>query len=153
MLENIYYTYKEYRNIQRRTARRSKQYEQWKYFVMKRDHFRCAECGAKDNLNVHHIALYSENTGKRIKKDNGITLCHECHTKKHPWMYSSVIIRKASKSADGLRPSGAATQRPDQPSNGLTDKTVTFLGECHATQNTTTGSGKQQRHNGVEAAR
>lgn len=128
MENSIYYSPKEYRELQKRTDRRSQQYNQWKYFILKRDHFRCVECGLGDDLNVHHIERYSERTDKRIKKKNGITLCHECHTKKHEWMHSHpVIVRKAPKTTDGLMLLSTDTRCSDPPRDGITDETATFL--------------------------
>ena len=109
-MENIYYTFKEYYDLEKRTFRRSREYEQWKYFVKKRDKFRCVECGSKKKLDVHHVKRYSEDINLRIKKKNGITLCRACHSKIHLWMdkevkpvvkKATVILRKAS--ADALR--------------------------------------------------
>ena len=59
-MENIYYTFKEYYDLEKRTSRRSREYEQWKYFVKKRDKFLCVECGSKKKLDVHHVKRYSE---------------------------------------------------------------------------------------------
>ncbi len=106
-MEKLYYTYKEYSDLEKRTYRRSREYEQWKYYIKKRDHFCCVKCGSKKALNVHHLEGYRDNIEKRIRLKNGITLCRECHSKIHPWMNgeveevrkSTVILRKASADA------------------------------------------------------
>jgi len=105
-MEKLYYSYKEYKELQERTRRNSRQYEQWKYFVKKRDKFRCVECGSPHNLDVHHIERYSDHIETRIKKLNGVTLCRQCHSKHHPWMTKHIeiktILRKAPKQSDGI---------------------------------------------------
>jgi 5-methylcytosine-specific restriction endonuclease McrA len=50
--------------------------------VLERDGWRCQNCGAADNLQVHHIERRSQlgpDTG-----DNLITLCADCHRALHP---------------------------------------------------------------------
>lgn len=50
--------------------------------ILKRDHFECRNCGAKDKtLNVHHIKY----SGKpwEVESKFLITLCEDCHDKEH----------------------------------------------------------------------
>lgn len=55
-------------------------YADWRAKVMARDDYTCALCGQRGGrLAVHHIKLFSEHPGKRLDKDNGITLCWKCH--------------------------------------------------------------------------
>lgn len=58
-------------------------YKNWKKRVHIKDDFVCQKCGAKDNLNAHHIVNFYENKEIRTNVDNGITLCCECHKKFH----------------------------------------------------------------------
>lgn len=114
-MEKLYYSYKEYRDLEKRTNRRSKNYEQWKYYVKKRDGFKCVQCGSSERLNVHHIEMYSEKIEPRIKLKNGVTLCYNCHSKIHPWMNKeivkpTVILRKAT--ADALMRLGSDPEPP-----------------------------------------
>lgn len=56
--------------------------------IMKRDHYTCKDCGyyRKDNkskLVVHHIKAWSRYPKLRFKPSNLITLCVNCHTKRH----------------------------------------------------------------------
>lgn len=58
-------------------------YRKWRESVLIRDNYKCTNCGAKENLQVHHIkpfALYPE---LRFQIDNGITLCRSCHKEIH----------------------------------------------------------------------
>jgi len=56
-------------------------YEQLKRQVLRRDGWRCQECGGISNLEIHHIQYRS-----RLGDDsetNLITLCAPCHGKVH----------------------------------------------------------------------
>jgi hypothetical protein len=48
--------------------------------VLRRDGWRCQSCGARTNLQVHHIQKRSQ--GGRDTNENLITLCAKCH---HVW--------------------------------------------------------------------
>jgi 5-methylcytosine-specific restriction endonuclease McrA len=49
--------------------------------VLKRDGWRCQDCGAMKDLQVHHIKRRSQLGGDVAK--NLITLCVSCHRKRH----------------------------------------------------------------------
>lgn len=49
--------------------------------VLNRDGWRCQNCGASENLQVHHIQSRSELGNDRL--ENLITLCADCHGKCH----------------------------------------------------------------------
>lgn len=71
------------------------EYKDWHATILKRDDYTCIQCGAKRDLEVHHIKRFlhiiKENNIKnteqaRACKDlwnisNGQTLCKECHRK------------------------------------------------------------------------
>lgn len=89
---------------------RVKLYKEWKYPILVRDGFKCAECGKSGNLHVHHDKEHmSEIIQKHFvdgikpktfeeketiadavvdyhinNKVSGITLCGECHNQIHP---------------------------------------------------------------------
>ena len=44
---------------------------------------KCEVCGAKDHLEAHHIAYWSESPKDRINVKNGMCLCHRCHANEH----------------------------------------------------------------------
>jgi nitrate/TMAO reductase-like tetraheme cytochrome c subunit len=56
-------------------------YRKWREMVLIRDNYTCQKCGAKNNLHVHHKKSSAENPELRLKLDNGITLCVDCHRK------------------------------------------------------------------------
>ena len=49
--------------------------------VLKRDGWRCQNCGVMKDLQVHHIQRRSQ-LGSDVA-ENLITLCANCHTKRH----------------------------------------------------------------------
>jgi 5-methylcytosine-specific restriction endonuclease McrA len=51
--------------------------------VLRRDSWRCQECGSMENLQVHHMKRRSQLGGDVM--DNLITLCADCHGKCHGW--------------------------------------------------------------------
>lgn len=55
--------------------------------ILKRDCYLCRECGAKHTpetkLIVHHIKEWSKYPELRFEPENLITLCVNCHKKKH----------------------------------------------------------------------
>lgn len=56
----------------------------WGYItqvIKDRDGHKCVECGAKDELEVHHIVPWKRSRDN--SDENLITLCHECHMKAH----------------------------------------------------------------------
>ena len=49
--------------------------------VFERDQYRCAKCGASDELDAHHITDRSEMPDGGYVVENGISLCKDCHWK------------------------------------------------------------------------
>jgi hypothetical protein len=79
--------------------RTSKEYESWRDDVYKRDHYACRKCGSKEKLHAHHIITlydicvqYNMDLDEILTselfndRDNGITLCPDCHQKEHPFI-------------------------------------------------------------------
>ena len=56
-------------------------YRQLHRQVLERDKWRCQNCGATQHLQVHHIVFRSRSGGD--EEENLITLCAECHRRKH----------------------------------------------------------------------
>ena len=65
--------------------RRSPEYSRWRDKVLNRYNHTCANCGAKDNLEVHHIKPVAEYPDLILEVDNGKVLCESCHKKEHGW--------------------------------------------------------------------
>jgi 5-methylcytosine-specific restriction endonuclease McrA len=49
--------------------------------ALQRDRWRCQQCGATTNLEVHHQQFRSHSGADEL--DNLITLCRNCHAKIH----------------------------------------------------------------------
>jgi 5-methylcytosine-specific restriction endonuclease McrA len=56
-------------------------YERLRQLVLKRDNWRCQNCGQRGNLEVHHRKMRSR--GGDDSDVNLITLCHACHANEH----------------------------------------------------------------------
>ena len=56
-------------------------YEQLRQKVLKRDNWRCQNCGRRESLEVHHRKMRSQ--GGDDSDVNLITLCHSCHANEH----------------------------------------------------------------------
>jgi len=50
--------------------------------ILKRDGYRCRQCGSFSGVEVHHIKRRLE--GGSDTPENLITLCYRCHDSKHP---------------------------------------------------------------------
>jgi 5-methylcytosine-specific restriction endonuclease McrA len=57
----------------------------WRREVFERDGYACQGCGDDrgNNLRAHHIAPWFAYPESRFDVDNGVTLCHDCHTQLH----------------------------------------------------------------------
>src|SRR3990167_10726327 len=55
--------------------------------ILKRDGYTCQDCGYKKQsdkkLVIHHIKTWAEYPNLRFESNNLITLCEECHWKRH----------------------------------------------------------------------
>jgi 5-methylcytosine-specific restriction endonuclease McrA len=56
-------------------------YQQLHQQVLRRDGWRCQQCGSRTNLQVHHIKPRTQ-AGDDVE-ENLITLCSECHRGLH----------------------------------------------------------------------
>jgi len=77
----------ESRNIQIRMNYR-KDLEDYRWInqreqVLKRDNYTCQKCGAKTNLQVHHLKYIPGRRPWEYKRELLITLCSSCHKKEH----------------------------------------------------------------------
>jgi hypothetical protein len=57
-------------------------YKNWRKEILDRQPA-CLNCGAEDNLNVHHILGYKEYPNLAFDSNNSAVLCFSCHTKFH----------------------------------------------------------------------
>lgn len=72
--------YKENRKY-RDNLETTKEYKQWRLFVLKRDNYKCQICKVNKKLECHHIIPISHTTKLETDTNNGITLCQACHRK------------------------------------------------------------------------
>lgn len=56
-------------------------YDRLRQQVLKRDNWRCQNCGCLENLDVHHKKLRSQ--GGDDSELNLMTLCNSCHSNEH----------------------------------------------------------------------
>jgi hypothetical protein len=80
-----HYNYKHGQSQRNLEQRRSVEYREWREQVFRRDGYTCQDCGDNKggNLNAHHIRSFSEFSELRLDISNGITLCKDCHRKRH----------------------------------------------------------------------
>jgi hypothetical protein len=72
--------------------------------IMHRDGYRCATCGRKKKLQVHHIFYVNGKLPWEYPEYALITLCSDCHKKWHE--DHGVLVKKGFR--DELRASGGA---------------------------------------------
>lgn len=58
---------------------------------------KCEYCGSIESLEAHHIVKWSEYPKGRTDVNNGMCLCHRCHTEEHKddpsyWMMRAKIV-------------------------------------------------------------
>ena len=80
--------------VTRHIVRLSPEYQAWRKGVFKRDNYTCQSCGKRggDSLRAHHIKSQHRFPELRLVLDNGLTLCHPCHTKTDN--YGAKALRK-----------------------------------------------------------
>ena len=67
-----------------RSLRHSKQYDEWRKAVYKRDYWTCQICKRHlKQLVAHHIKTFEKYPELRFEITNGLTLCRACHCKIH----------------------------------------------------------------------
>ena len=65
-----------------RLLKGSAEYREWRQRVFERDDFTCQVCGKRGvYLEAHHIKEKCNYFDLIFDVDNGVTLCHECHSK------------------------------------------------------------------------
>ncbi len=74
-----------------RLLRNSLRYTSWRLNVFKRDNYRCRECGKDKFVTAHHVIGVSDDINLIFDVNNGITLCIECHQKKHPKLFLKLL--------------------------------------------------------------
>lgn len=67
-------------------------YKNWRKAVILRDK-KCAVCGIKRTLNVHHLYPYKSYPNLRYDPNNGALLCHKHHKEFHHTYGNKVTAR------------------------------------------------------------
>ncbi len=68
------------------SIRKSVEYLEWKYAVIKRDDYTCVWCGIKSRkIHVDHIKSFASYPELRFDVSNGRVLCIPCHKKTDTW--------------------------------------------------------------------
>jgi len=77
------------------SQRNMPEYITWRSSVYERDAFTCQDCGDSGvRLEAHHIKPWAHNPELRFDVGNGVTLCQDCHKKKHAHL--RLLDREAS---------------------------------------------------------
>lgn len=85
----IRYVGKILKTPQNELLRKGQEYRKWRSAVFKRDNWTCQECGDRSRqgnrlvIHAHHIKLLSKFPSLACTVSNGVTLCADCHQKKH----------------------------------------------------------------------
>ena len=72
----------------------SKEYKEWRTSVFERDNYTCVMCNERGyKLQAHHIKRFALYRYLIYNKNNGVTLCENCHysIKKHEEDYESMF--------------------------------------------------------------
>jgi 5-methylcytosine-specific restriction endonuclease McrA len=81
------------RSTENKRLRGSKQYFDWRKAIYERDNYTCQDCkarGGKGNpveLHPHHIKPFATYPDHRFDIANGVTLCANCHQKRHKHIF------------------------------------------------------------------
>lgn len=74
-----------------RRIRKSTEYKIWRLSVLERDKFTCVFCGKRGgNLHADHIKPFCKFPELRLEKDNGRTLCVDCHKKTDTYLRKAI---------------------------------------------------------------
>ena len=61
---------------------KAKNIKVWRNKVLERDNYICRDCGEQSNLLAHHIKSQFVFPHLKLRVENGITLCRQCHRKR-----------------------------------------------------------------------
>ena len=64
--------------------------EKFRCDVFERDNYKCCKCGIENvELDAHHIIDRNDIPNGGYVKENGISLCEDCHVKAEKWHSSN----------------------------------------------------------------
>lgn len=67
--------------------------------IFERDNYKCVLCGETEDLDAHHITNRNEFKNGGYIKENGVTLCPNCHYDAEIGLISSDRLYQAIKSS------------------------------------------------------
>ena len=71
------------------------EYREWRTKVFERDDYKCQDCGENTRtLVAHHIKEQCNYPELIYDVNNGLTLCHECHTKTDNYGIKAVLLNE-----------------------------------------------------------
>ena len=71
--------------------RKSAEYRNWRLSVFERDAYTCLDCHKQGGyLHAHHKEKFSDYPELRFDSQNGMTLCMDCHAKRHGLVFSII---------------------------------------------------------------
>lgn len=101
--ENTKYCSKKCRGLSKNKKRRENhRYKQtaalisWARAVILRDK-KCMRCGARENLQAHHVKSYAKHPDNRLDVSNGVALCAVCHHTQHPSHRLGLYLSRGGK--------------------------------------------------------
>lgn len=100
-----------YNDLQRRNRERDKTgWQSNRTKALERDDGKCAICGKKVRLAVHHIHSFSESRSSQL--DNLITLCHSHHAQAHRQRTRALLRRRLTSIAGRRNKSHEPRKKP-----------------------------------------
>lgn len=79
------------------SKRNKTEHVKWSLTVILRDK-KCVRCGARGNLQAHHIKPFDRHPELELDLSNGVALCPCCHHSQHPTFPLETFIRNGGKS-------------------------------------------------------
>jgi len=75
---------------------RTHEHDKWRLAVILRDK-KCMRCGARKNLQAHHLKGWKHYPDLRYDTNNGVALCPLCHHAQHPYLPLERFIASGGK--------------------------------------------------------
>jgi 5-methylcytosine-specific restriction endonuclease McrA len=72
----------------------TKEWQNKRKLILKRDNYQCTTCNSKDNLHVHHKYYLEGKMPWEVPDDCLVTLCKICHKKEHKGKNIKSFIKK-----------------------------------------------------------
>ena len=106
-----------------RPERHTPEYKAWRNKVYQLDNWTCVLCGAKGNLEAHHISPWATNPEKRYMVSNGVSLCQDCHDtvngyeEKYATMFHEIVSQRMDAIREKSKARGGRHRKPWKPTD------------------------------------